>query len=276
MPASTTRPILMDGAMGTALEAQGLHLPEGPWSAHAVQYHPHTVRALHAAYARAGATLHTAATFRTQPWIVGERAGPLTRLATHLARTAVPRHHRVAGSMAPEADCYLQAPLSSTARRNHLAMARLLAAAGVDLILVETFANLDEALVATEAALSTGLPVWATLTPGPYGDLLGPRELARGAQALHRAGASVVGVNCLPSARALRWLEPLAALGVPWGVHANAGPRTDHRWSDQPQGPARFAADAKSAWQLGACYVGGCCGTTPLHIAHMDRTLKAS
>lgn len=269
----TDRPILMDGAMGTALEQNGLHLPAGAWSAHAVQYHPHAVRALHGAYARAGATVHTAATFRTQPWVVGERAGHLTRVAIHLARSAVPTGHLVAGSMAPERDCYLKGPLSPTARAHHLAMARLLAAAGADLILVETFCNVDEALVATEAALTTGLPVWATLTPGPHGDLLSPTELAAGALQLHRAGAVMVGANCLPSARALRWLQPLAALGVPWGVHANAGPRADGRWSDHPQGPARFALDAKQACHLGSSYVGGCCGTTPLHIAHMDRTL---
>src|SRR6187549_3132918 len=99
-------PTILDGAMGTELIARGVELTEPAWSASALVSAPDVVRAIHREHALAGAAVHTADTFRTRP----ERLGPtwvrdLDR-AVAIARGAVPREHRVAGSIGPIEDCY--------------------------------------------------------------------------------------------------------------------------------------------------------------------------
>src|SRR6185436_19015238 len=104
------------------------------------------------------------------------------RRAVAIARAAVPAGHRVAGSLAPLEDCYRPDRSPADPRPEHREMARALAAAGVDLILCETFPHVGEALVAVEEAVATGIPTWIALTAGPGADLLSPGEVARGAR----------------------------------------------------------------------------------------------
>src|SRR5690349_17344331 len=97
---------LVDGAMGTELGARGVSIDGALWSARALDEAPEEVAGIHAAYAAAGATLHTANTFRTKRRQAGERWEKLARKAVRLARGAVPVGHRVAGSVSPLEDCY--------------------------------------------------------------------------------------------------------------------------------------------------------------------------
>jgi S-methylmethionine-dependent homocysteine/selenocysteine methylase len=260
-------PILLDGAIGTLLEARGVPTPAPLWATGAVASHADRVAAAHRAYARAGATVHTAATFRASPSAAGPRAAALAAQAVSLARGAVPAHHRVAASLAPVEDCWHPERSPSDAAARHGVTARLLAEAGADLLLVETFAHPGEAVAATAAAVATGLPVWTSLTPGWDGRLLTPAALGDAARAAADAGAAIVCVNCLPAAAARPWIEALAATGAPWGVYANAGPEADRLRYRQRGAAARYAQHAASWLDMGAVVVGGCCGTGPGHIA---------
>lgn len=261
------RPVLLDGAVGTLLEARGVLLPPPLWATAAVMTHPERLAAIHRDYARAGATVHTAATFRASPRAAGPLAADLARRAVAITRRAVPSDHRVAASLAPVEDCWHPERSPPDAAAQHAVTARLLADAGPDLLLVETFADPDEAVVATAAAVATGLPVWTSLTPGWDGRLLSPEALAHAARAAADAGAEVVCVNCLPAARASAWVEALAAVGVPWGVYANAGEPADGLGFRQRGAAAKYAERAASWLDMGAVVVGGCCGTGPAHIA---------
>ncbi|MGH7680972.1 MAG: homocysteine S-methyltransferase family protein, partial [Candidatus Eiseniibacteriota bacterium] len=114
--------VLLDGALGTELERRGVSTRLPLWSAHAVWDAPDRVREIHEEYARAGADILTAATFRTTPRAVasarasgvpgaGLDAAALTRAAIALAaearsRAGASREILVAGSMAPLEDCY--------------------------------------------------------------------------------------------------------------------------------------------------------------------------
>lgn len=261
--------ILLDGPMGTMLAARGVPTPPPLWSAAALDTHPEVIASLHGAYAAAGATVHTAVTFRTQPRFVAARAPALTRQAVSLARAAVPHHHRVAGSLAPLADCYRPDLSPADPSAEHAVMAALLADAGADLILAETFPHVGECVAATTAAVATGLPVWASLTPGPQGDLLTPAALAEGARRLAGVGAEVVLVNCLPAARALPWVRALARTGLVFGVYANAGRRDEGLWWDQPGSADRWFAHATQWRTEGAEVLGACCGSGILHVSSM-------
>jgi S-methylmethionine-dependent homocysteine/selenocysteine methylase len=261
------KPVLLDGAVGTLLEARGLRLPPPLWATGAVMSHPERLTALHRSYARAGATVHTAATFRASSSAAGPAAADLAARAIAIVRGAIPTGQRVAASLAPVEDCWHPERSPPDAHAQHARTARLLADAGPDLLLVETFAHSGEAVAATAAAAATGLPVWTSLTPGWDGRLLSPAALADAARAVVDAGAEVVCVNCLPAARASAWVEALAAVGAPWGVYANAGEPADGLGYGQRGAAARYAALAASWLDMGAVVVGGCCGTGPAHVA---------
>jgi len=269
--------IILDGPMGTELAVRGVPTPLPGWSAHALRTHPEVVSAVHEAYAEAGAMMHTANTFRTRRRTCPDDWEALARRAVKLAREVADRHGgRVAGSLAPLEDCYRPdlSPASEVARVEHGEHARVLADAGCDLLLCETFPHVPEALVALEASLATGLEVWVSFTPGHRADLLTPDEVAAGARSALRGGASCVLVNCVPARSALPYVEALApASGKPFGVYANAGSTDDAiGWSPAPQGPRRQAELAATWRAVGASVVGGCCGTGPAHV----RALAAS
>lgn len=264
---------LLDGPLGTELLARGVPTPTPLWSAAALLSAPDVVRAIHSDYAAAGATVHTANTFRTR-----RRTTPdwrqLTDLAVRLARAAVPAGQRVAGSMAPLEDCY-RPDLSPVApRAEHRELAQALAAAGCDLLLCETFPHVGEALVAVEEAVATGLPAWVSFTAGPDADLLSPAQIAAGAREAIARGAVAVLVNCVPASRTLPYVLALAdvagPLGVAFGAYANAGrPDEGMGWRnplDQPGAPRAYARHVETWLAAGATLVGGCCGTSPAAI----------
>jgi S-methylmethionine-dependent homocysteine/selenocysteine methylase len=268
---------LLDGPMGTELQARGVDTSGPMWSAAALLTAPEAVAAVHMSYAQAGATVHTTNTFRTQRWTAGERWRDLTHTAVHIARSSVPSHHRVAGSIAPLADCYRPDLSPPDAESEHRAMAQLLADCGVDILLVETFAHIGEALGAVRASVDTGLPTWCALTAGWRADLLSVQDLANGAREAVEAGACAVLVNCVPASRTTEYVEALAQLGVPFGAYANAGAPDDGiGWVSDGQGPTTYTAIAQRWVQRGATLIGGCCGTGPTHTLHLSKNIAVN
>ncbi|MDQ3035401.1 MAG: homocysteine S-methyltransferase family protein, partial [Myxococcota bacterium] len=150
---------ILDGPLGSELDRRGVPTPLPRWSAGAIDAAPDVIAAIHRDYARAGASVATACTFRTTRRAVGDDWERLARRAVELARASVLPGHRVAGSIAPLEDCY-RPELSPGARSRveHRELARTLADAGVDLLLCETFPHVGEALVAVEEAARTGVP----------------------------------------------------------------------------------------------------------------------
>lgn len=268
---------LLDGPMGTELERLGYETRLPLWSALANEEAPELVREVHRAYAAAGATVHTANTFRTQPRLLGDRFTELTERAVALAREALPEGARVAGSLAPVEDCYR--PDLSPGRgalAEHRAMAQALRGAGVDLILCETFPHIEEGLTALEAALETELPVYLAFSPGPHDNLLSPEEVGRGAERAVALGASAVLVNCLSARGARPYLEALAASGGRFGLYANAGIAEDAVGfsPDRSFTPENYIELIASYRELGATIFGACCGMGPAHIGALAEYLQ--
>ena len=123
---------LLDGAMGTELERRGVRTDGPGWSAGANDHAPHEIQAIHRAYASAGATVHTANTFRTTPRGLGAGWERALHEAVRLARSAVPRGHQVAGSFAPLEDCWHPERSPSDPGPEQRRIAAELASAGVD------------------------------------------------------------------------------------------------------------------------------------------------
>ena len=260
---------ILDGAIGTELISRGLELEAPDWSARAIVQAPDLLTEVHADYVRAGATLHTANTFRTQPQALGQGWAAALQAAVRIARDAVGPGCVVLGSMAPIEDCY-RPDLSpgEAARAQHREIAAALAKAGCDMLLCETFANGPEAMAAAEEAVATGLPAWLSLTAGPFGDLLAPGELARIGKDAVSTGIERLLVNCIAATQIGEYVDAIASLGVPIGVYANAGAQDEGLgWGATNRRAAEAYADLAERWkEAGASVIGGCCGTRPLHI----------
>lgn len=270
--------------MGSVLEARGVSCRIPLWSAEALLTAPEEVSALHRAYRDAGAEILTANTFRTQARTLKKvdhpgRARELTELAVELARRAG-ADAIVAGSIAPLEDCYepSRAPADRALEREHREHAEHLAGAGCQLLLVETHNNHREALIATGAAMATGLPVVSSVVCDASAQLLSGESLDDTLQALIGAGVAAVGVNCLSLASARRCLPSLRGAGAPFLVSPNLAfetPSADTPFfagaPDTVAEPGALVPEAAAWIAAGARIIGGCCGTTPEHIAALKR-----
>lgn len=273
--------LLLDGATGTEIERRGLHTYLPLWSALGLMEQPELVRAIHEDYARAGADILTANTFRTTARTLAHAghdpalAADLTRLAVRLAREAASGSSRdvlIAGSIAPLEDCYSPwlSPPADVAYEEHRAHARNLAAAGVDVLMIETMPVIHEAVAAVHAAVTTGLPVTASFVLGSDGRLLSGETLADAVHAVAPLGVCAMLVNCSPIDTITEALKGLRALtDLPIGGYANLGTVDDTvgwKADEHTSGPA-YAAVAEGWLRAGAQIIGGCCGTRPEHIA---------
>ena len=289
------RPLLLDGATGTELNRRGVNTDLPLWSAGAMLHAPDVLRQIHFDYVRAGAELLTANTFRTHRRSLAraglaEQALPLTLQAVGLAREAAMsaepgRPCYVAGSLAPLEDCYSPelVPSQAECEHEHSEMARHLASAGVDVILVETMNTIREAQAAARAARATGLPVLASVVCRTDGRLFSGETVTAAVQALAGLGVAGLLVNCTPSTTIHQPFAELRAAvaaqpggGPRTGLYANIGHTNDITgWTNtEDVTPLEYAQRATGWLAQGANLVGGCCGTTPSHIAALHSILN--
>jgi len=225
----------------------------------------------------------TANTFRTQRRTLAragmaERAGELTRRAVELARSAAGERAWVFGSCPPLEDCYHpeRVPDDAVLAREHAEHVDHLAEAGVDAILVETINTVREGRAALRAAREAGLPALASFVCWRGASLLSGEALAEAARTAADEGACAVLVNCLPPSNVAPCLDVLGAQPLPFGVYPNLGAPEDElgfRRSEELT-PGAFA-DRTAQWAAsGARLLGGCCGTTPAHLAALVRRCK--
>jgi len=275
--------VLLDGAIGTELERRGVRCGLPLWSSHALLDAPDVLAQIHAEYVEAGAEILTANTFRTQRRILaraeaerpglGARDAELTGLAVEIAREAAGRGDQrvfVAGSAPTLEDCYRPdlVPDDASLRDEHARHAENLAAAGVDLILVETMNTVREALVAVEAARATGLPVIASFVSWRSAELLSGEPLASAIDRVGELAPLAVCVNCGPPTAIEPCLDVLSRAATPFGVYANLGEPALDASTERSEhcSPERLAQIAREWIAAGARLVGGCCGTAPAHI----------
>ncbi|MBX3002931.1 MAG: homocysteine S-methyltransferase family protein [Anaerolineales bacterium] len=275
------RPILLDGATGTELQHRGIDTSTSIWSALALLESPKLVEQVHRDYLDAGAEVIITNTFRThrrnlEQVGLGDEAARLTTLAVAIAQAAVRASGKpayVAGGIAPLEDSYTMVPLPREVYlREHGEIARTLAAAGVDLLLLETMKDIAETEAAAEAAKATGLPFGVSFICKLDGRLFSGESIADAARAIEPHGPAFIGINCTAAPYLHHALHELrAATTLPLSAYANPSETEDYiNWdptaAEQPEGYAEFARQ----WLAdGAKLIGGCCGTTPEHIAHL-------
>lgn len=277
-----------DGAWGTMLMQRGLpagHPPE--WIA---LERPEVLAEVARLYVEAGADLVTTDTFGGTSFRLalhdleaeGER---INRQAVEAVRRAVEGRALVSASVGPSGR--LLEPYGDTSPEAVYAafadQVAVLAAAGADLICIETMSDLTEAAQAVRAAKerAPGLPVMATMTfePNPRGyyTVMGV-SVERAVSGLVEAGADVVGSNCGIGMEHMVGVarELTKAASVPVAVQPNAGlPETRGDAVVYNETPDLMAARVPELLDLGVALVGGCCGTTPDHVRAVRRAVDA-
>lgn len=279
-------PLLLDGATGTALEDEGFDTSGPLWSAEVLRSASDSVARLHEAYARAGAEVHTAVTFRTHPGLFEGRGGQadwaamlqagVDAVQEGLKRAGVARESVwVAGSLAPVGRSYApeKAPSHEVLEREHGLQAEGLLRAGVDLVLVETMVLVREAVIATKAGQARGLPVCVAFVVGPGARLLSGEPLQEAIAQVRRVGAQAVLVNCASIEYVEQALPVLAESGGPWGVYANGSSGDPETGWGARRSPRQYG-EAASRWlSEGARIVGSCCATGPDHTRELRHIL---
>jgi S-methylmethionine-dependent homocysteine/selenocysteine methylase len=289
------RPVLIDGAVGTELIRLGVRSTLPLWSAHALLTGEgvRVLEEIHASYARAGADILVTNTFRTTRRALdraqrGADWRAVNRRAVEAARAAASAAGGgaclVAGSIAPLEDCYSPelVPRREDCLFEHRRQIELLAELGVDLMLIETMNHTREAEAALTAALEVGIDLLLSLCPKAPAHLLSGEPLADVVpRAIEAGGDRLRGIllNCAPP-ETLEVVYPRFAglvSGRPHGLYAHLGEPND---TDGWTLPVRHEPERHADWVVqrvrqGARLVGGCCGTTPEHIAALYRRLMA-
>ena len=269
---------LLDGAMGTMLQKQGLklgHLPEL-----LCLEQPQLITGIHRQYVEAGSQLIYSNTFganRLKLRGSGHSVEEVISVAIGCARDACRgtgvrvamsagpcgRLMRPAGPMTFE-ECYDIYKEMCVAAKN----------AGADAIVFETMMDLAEARAAVLAAKeNTGLPVLATMTYEENGRTFLGCDIAAMGMVLEGVGADVIGVNCsLGPDRMLPALQRLAAhTSLPLALKLNAG-LPDPQTGEYSISPEAYVKLLEPYLDLPVTFLGGCCGTSPAYIRAIKNT----
>jgi betaine-homocysteine S-methyltransferase len=282
-------------ASGSRREKVGTGKGSGQFTPEVAIENPDALRGLHREFAMAGSQVLQALTFYgTREKLTragyGDRTEDINRAAVEIARQAAGDQALVAASVSRtqlfEREGPSTAPYVKDLFREQI---RLLADAGVDFLILETFFRLDEMILALECGVESGLPCVATLSFRPVIehtiDGVTPAECA---QRLVGGGACAVGANCeqepehmLPVLRQMR-----EAVDVPIAAQPSAFRTTEElpTFTRMPQFPddmetiqvsrSMFYDFGKRARQEGISYVGGCCGCNAAYIRELAYGLE--
>ena len=289
------RPLLCDGAMGTLLYARGVTYEQCFDELNITQ--PELIQSIHREYISAGAQIIETNTFganrvKLDGYQLGDRVREINSRAVRLAREAREISGQpvfVAGAVGPSGQP-LQAPNEqrlSELRGIFREQIEALLEGGADMLILETFSSLAELRQAVLAAQEAGgVPIVAQMSFYEDGHTLSGQSAARVAAVLNDLGVNVMGTNCsVGPAATLDVMQEMISAAKQLGDDLQATPAL---FSAQPNAglptrignrffymatPDYFADYALRFAQAGVHLIGGCCGTTPRHIAAMRKAL---
>jgi S-methylmethionine-dependent homocysteine/selenocysteine methylase len=281
--------VILDGAIGTEILRRNV-----TWADHQLASRPDFVRMIHEDYIRAGADVISTNSFQLcrralnnhfrdaahQRHIgaadLDDRANRLLAASVRLAceareRAAGKRPVAVAAAVTTLEWCFRPdlAPSPEQALGEYLEIFSVVREAGADLVLLETVNSITEARVALEASKEVGLPCWVSFVCDQQGRLFTGEALEEAVRVLEPAGADAILLNCAPPPDIAAGMRELCRRAkVPTGAYPHIGRFDPPEWfftDEYP--PPKYTAEAAAWKKLGARILGGCCGTTPDHIA---------
>jgi 5-methyltetrahydrofolate--homocysteine methyltransferase len=283
---ATGEVLLCDGAMGTMLFQHGLPMGQCPEALNLEK--PEILEAIARQYFEAGADMIETNTFGGTPlklagYGLDHKTEEINAAAVRIVRGVVGDRALVAASCGPSGK--LLKPYGDTEPAEiQASFERQIASlfgAGADLICIETMTDLTEAVLAVKAArtVAPSLPVVATMTfdstPNGFFTIMGI-TVERAARELAAAGADIVGSNCGNGIDAMVAIadEFLRNTKLPVMIQSNAGlPVLCDGQAVYAESPVFMAERVPRLLDLGVRIIGGCCGTTPDHIAAFRRAI---
>ena len=274
---------IFDGAMGTMLQEGGLKPGACPELMNVEN--PDIVKKIHRAYIDSGANFITTNTFgaseiKLQHYGIENRCKELNFAAVKLAKEISPKNVKIAGDIGPTGKFIF--PLGDLdfedAYKIFYNQSKFLADAGADYIILETFIDIQEIRAAILACHdSCNLPIICQMSFSEGGRTVTGTDAKTAAIILDSMGANIIGVNCsLGPAQ----LVPIVKIlnensSAPIIVQPNAGmPYLEDGITKFPMNPQIFGNFAKNLVEAGATFLGGCCGTSPLHIKFLAENVK--
>lgn len=287
-------PVLMDGGTATELERCGIHVCEPEWTAVAMltEQGKDALLKVHCDYVEAGADIITANTFNANPYAVmsfnngrGLDSAGLVRESIDIAKKAVAmcwqgRSVLVAGSIGPVGDAYIpdSRPDKRILREDHAAMVEHIAAAGADLILVETMNNWLEIEIVSEYCHSRRIPFMVSVVCGEDGLLLNGDNYTKLTDLIDRFNPLAICVNCSSLHITKLALDRLSLItDFPLGAYPNIEDRLSDRSASDPKLAvtsyqlSEFIKESVNKFNLSI--IGGCCGSTPEHIQALRKLI---
>ena len=270
--------LVSDGAWGTFLQQQGLQGGECPELFNLT--HPDKVREIAGSYIHAGADMiktnsFGGSSFKLTHYGLAGQATEINETAARLSREMAGDDHWVIGSVGPTGKMLCMGDVTEDELYEAFkTQVVALEKGGADAVCIETMSDIDEALAAIRAAKeNTALEVICTFTFDPIGNdeyrtMMGvsPAEAA-----IACVNADIIGTNCGNGLKNMIQIVAQireAAPDKPVLVHANAGlPEIRNNETVYPETPEQMKALVPQIIHAGVNIIGGCCGTTPAHVA---------
>lgn len=284
---------ILDGALATELERRGCDLRDPLWSAKALIEAPDDVVAVHRAYLRAGADVITTATYQATFAGLAQRGyGPSEAEAILLEGVRLAEAAREAEGcsdvlVAGSVGCYGAFLADGSEYRGDYELSRdalvafhrprlAVLAGAVDIVACETIPCLLEAEALAVVLAEIATPAWVSFSCRDGSEVSHGEPLAACVTALSEVEQVVaIGVNCT----APGYVEDLVIVVKDHCdqeiiVYPNSGERYDGAWHGAGASPEQFGRLARRWRDAGASWIGGCCRTTPEHIAEIQRAVE--
>jgi homocysteine S-methyltransferase len=290
-------PLVLDGGLGTLLEARGNDLRSDLWSARLLAERPEEVVAAHREFFEAGAEVAISCSYQasfegfSRAGLGSEETAGLLRRSVELARRAAesagsavsvgvartPSERLVAASVGPYGAMLADGSeyrgdygLSvAELRAWHRPRMQVLADSGADLLALETLPSIAETEAVVAEADRLGVPAWVVVTT-EHGRLRSGESLDEAFRIAASAPSIVaVGINCSAPTEVTSAIGAAGRAGMPFVAYPNSGESWDavgRRWCGEPRFDDALVGDWLDA---GVSAIGGCCRVTPAHIAHV-------
>jgi len=276
-----SKPLRLDGAMGTYLQEKGYSPNKALWMTEINQTNPDVIVQIHKEYIEAGADIVTTNTFRTNPSAF-ENTGndwiPYVEQAVKLAQTAVKGYDKkvyITGSNAPAEDCYQTERTISNNKLeiNHKYHIDLLIDSGVNFILNETQSHFDEIQIICNHCHKNKIPFLISLYLTDTLSILSGESFKYVLQFIYEYEPLAIGFNCI-SPNVFNKIREQVQLNFNWGYYLNCGlGNPSDKIITCGINPDEYIEIVKESMKNNPSFIGSCCGSNPNHIRKIKEFL---
>jgi S-methylmethionine-dependent homocysteine/selenocysteine methylase len=267
------RPLILDGAMGSLLQQNGIRSQGGLWTALANLRNPELVLEIHNSYIKADADIITTNTFRTNPAAVRSQNKisfkKIVKTSVQLAKEAANGHNvLIAGSNAPAEDCYqVERKISlKELKNNHIKHIDELMKNGCDFVLNETQSHQDEIKIICDYCYSNNIPFVLSLFVTDKLKLLSGQTILEVLKFIMDKNPLAIGFNCIIP-KVFELIYHGLKLDFNWGFYLNLGSgKYRQEKLVTALSPNKYSKIVCNYLSKNPSFVGGCCGSNPNHI----------